>query len=249
MRLQKNYKPSFHLQNAPYRGELKLPDYMNTMQEIAHDIVLLNRIAYERHLPQIERNFSSLITGESSPSHFNHFSASTLYRIHEKDAYELPPLTEWLTVGSPVVTDTSIQSTTSTDVIGIYTSIFAEAGNPLYIRVKVGANNPVETFTIGSNNIQTKTGVGAFKTITVNSADPQYIDFFLEPTTDQTINLVLYVRYHPSVIVNETITIYETLACPATVKEVVAWPFEQAKAEIEKTKDSIEKRRKNEVIG
>lgn len=252
MKLEKQFKPSFHLQNAPYRGELKLTDYMNMVMEITHDMVLADRILNERHLPQIHQNFASLVTGEVVPVHFNHFNSSTLFRLKEKDALSLPLFSEWHTIGSPILDSSiqkgSIESATSTDTIGIYTSIYAEAGQSLYFRVKVKANTAVETFTIGSNTIQTAKGTGAFKTVSLKEDEERFVDLFLEPATDQTISLVIYVRYKPSILVpNEQVQVLDWLICPAVIKEVVPWSYEQAMNELEQTKDLVRKIGKNEV--
>lgn len=219
MFIEKKHKPTFHKANARYRGVTELGQYSNFILESAHDIVHLNHLISGNNkkgitgqLNEIENNFRAITSGDREVASSNIFTASTLNKIG--DSIDIPALENWspLNKCAIVKTDTSVilESKGLVDPVGIYTSLYVQPGQLIYIRLKVKSTTGAPTFTIGSSNIRTgpSENTGILKTFPVSKGnDYSLIDFVLPCKYSETINLTINIHQVPEELKAENVEI------------------------------------------
>ncbi|MFE4029126.1 hypothetical protein ACFX4N_23515 [Priestia sp. YIM B13551] len=165
MIIEKKYKPSFHKANARYRGVTELSQYTNFVLESAHDLLLLGQVTTgsefidkKGHEKELYDNFVSIMTGDEEVGKSNLFTASTLQKIDHTRTVPVPKLTSWSAMnGCTMTTAGDAQKLTSNglkDPVGMYTTLYVEPGDKIYIRLKARSTAGATDFTFGSNNMR-----------------------------------------------------------------------------------------------
>lgn len=165
MRIEKKYKPSFHKANARYRGVTELSQYTNFVLESAHDLLLLGHITEgneatnkDGHKKEMYNNFVSIMTGDREVGKSNVFTASTLQKIDYSRTVPVPGLDSWSPLNGCTKTAAGdvikLSSNGLLDPVGMFSTLYVEPGDKLYIRMKVRSTGGAADFTFGSNNMR-----------------------------------------------------------------------------------------------
>lgn len=165
MKIEKKFKPSFHKANARYRGVTELSQYTNFVLESAHDLLLLGHITEGNeatnkagHKKEMYNNFVSIMTGDQEVGKSNLFTASTLQKIDYSRTVPVPGLNSWSPVNGCTKTTVGdaikLSSNGLLDPVGMYSTLYVEPGEKLYIRMKVRSTAGASDFSFGSNNMR-----------------------------------------------------------------------------------------------
>ncbi|MEK1828977.1 hypothetical protein AAAC51_07460 [Priestia megaterium] len=98
------------------------------------------------------------MTGDSGVGKSNLFTASTLFKIDHDRQVPVPKLTSWSSLnGCTLAPAGSTQKLTSAgllDPVGMYSTLYVEPGDKIYMRFKVRSTGGANDFTFGSNNMR-----------------------------------------------------------------------------------------------
>lgn len=218
MIIEKKHKPTFHKANARYRGVTELGQYSNFVLESAHDIVRLSHLisghegkGINGQLNEIEDNFQAIVSGDREVGNANLFTAATLNKISE--AVDVAPIENWSSLNECIITKTEkgvkLESKGLVGTVGIYTSLYVQPGQQIYIRLKVKSTTGAPTFTIGSSNIRTgPSTTGVTKTVPISAnSDSLLIDHIISCKYAETIHLNINIHQAPQVLKKEAIEI------------------------------------------
>lgn len=218
MIIEKKHKPTFHKANARYRGVTELGQYSNFVLESAHDIVRLNQLisghegkGINGQLNDIEDNFRAITSGDREVSSTNLFTATTLNKINE--AVDVPPLEDWSSLNECIVTKTEkgvkLKSKGLSGTVGIYTPLYVQPGQQIYMRLKAKSATGAPTFTIGSSNMRIgPSSTGVTKTVSISqNSDFLLMDYTISCKYAETIQLTINVHQSPEVLREEEVEI------------------------------------------
>lgn len=213
MIIEKKYKPSFHKANARYRGVTEHSQYTNFVLESAHDLMLLSTVttgneAIDKtgHNQSVYDNFASIMTGDKEVGKSNIFTASTLQKIDHSKTITVPELTSWSKVNGCTVAKTGdtykLTSNGLLDPVGIYSTLYVEPGDNIYIRLKARSTAGAPDFSFGSNNMRkgpTVTGDVRKVPLAASSEFVTY-DYVLRSQYAQAISISLNVHKEPAIL-------------------------------------------------
>lgn len=247
MIIEKKHKPTFHKANARYRGVTELGQYSNFVLESAHDIVRLNHLilgnekkGISGQLNEIKDNFQAIIGGDREVGNANLFTAATLNKISE--VVDVPPIESWNSLNECIVAKTEngvkLESKGLMGTVGIYTPLYVQPGQQIYIRLKVKSTTGAPTFTIGSSNIRTgPSTTGITKTIPISAnSDLLLIDHIISCKYAETIHLNINIHQKPQILKKEDVEIEEFEIYYLDSREI---SVKSHYAEIKPTLDSI----------
>lgn len=220
MRLEKRYKPSFHKANARYRGVTELNQYMNFVQESAHDLLLLSHITtgneatdMKGHEQEAYENFVAIMTGDEEVGKSNLFTASSLQKIDYSRSVNVPALSNWSALNECEVTQAgdsyTLLSKGLKDPVGIYSTLYVEPGDKLYIRLKAKSSTGAVDFSFGSNNMRVAPNEnGDTRKVSLKEgADYVTLDYVLRCKYAESIHLNINVHEAPDVLKETTVDI------------------------------------------
>lgn len=238
MIIQQKHRPTFHKANARYRGVTELGQYSNFVLESAHDILRLNHLIYGNknkevngQLNDIEDNFRAIVSGDREVSKVNLFTAATLNKIDEP--ITVPDLENWNQLNECIVKKTDdgviLESKGLVGTVGIYTPIYVQSGQKIYIRLKVKSKSGAPTFTIGSANIRTgPSSTGATKTTPVPQNDEYLlIDYIIPCKYTETIHLNINIHHLPQFLKQEEVEIKDFEIYYLDSKEISLKSYEE----------------------
>ncbi|UOE58051.1 hypothetical protein [Cytobacillus oceanisediminis] len=209
MRLEKKHKPSFHKANARYRGVTEHNQYTNFVLETAHDLVLLINVTkgnqhtqQEGHEKEIYNNFVSVMTGDKEVGKSNLFTASTLQKIDKSRNVPVPGMEGWSSIGGCTVTKSGdsfmLTSQGLIETTGMFSPLYVEPGDKIYIRLKVKSGAGAPYFSFGSNNLRTVEQTGNTKKVEVSAgADYILVDHVLRCHYTEAIQLNINLHESP----------------------------------------------------
>lgn len=220
MIIEKQYKPSFHKANARYRGVTELSQYTNFILESAHDLLLLSQIttgseavSKKGHEKELYDNFISVMTGDEEVGKSNLFTASTLQKIDYSRTVPVPKLTSWSSLnGCTMTTVNGAQKLTSAglkDPVGMYSTLYVEPGDKIYIRLKARSTGGASDFTFGSNNMRMgpDTNGDTRKVKLAASSNFITLDYVLRFQYAENVSLNINVHQKPSVLAAASVEI------------------------------------------
>ncbi|MFE7817752.1 hypothetical protein ACFU1R_06060 [Priestia megaterium] len=235
MIIEKKYKPSFHKANARYRGVTELSQYTNFVLESAHDLLLLSQITTgseainkKGHEEELYENFVSIMTGDKEVAKSNLFTASTLQKIDYSRKVPVPTLSSWSVLNGCTLSQTNgIYKLTSNglkDPVGMYTTLYVEPGDKIYIRLSVRSSGGAPDFTFGSNNMRLGPGEnGDTRKIAVaNNNQFIMVDHVLRFQYAESISLNLNVHQNPNLLT----------ASSVEVKDLEIYYFKEAPVQV-----------------
>lgn len=213
MIIQKQYKPSFHKANARYRGVTELSQYTNFVLESAHDLFLLSNLTtgnevinMKGHKEELHDNFVSIMTGDEQVAKSNIFTASTLQKIDYTKPVIVPSLDNWSPLNGCSMTkvDDTYQLTSSglQDPVGLYSTLYVEPGDKIYIRLKVRSREGAADFSFGSNNIRISPSEnGNTRKVALEASDDFILlDYVLRCQYAESISLNINVHQDPDIL-------------------------------------------------
>lgn len=220
MKLEKKYKPTFHKANARYRGVTELGQYSNFVLESAHDLVHLHHIlnghtgkGIKGQTQEIGDNFKAIMGGEEEVGNSTLFTAATLNTLDKERKVEIPSLENWQPLNQCIIQPTKkgviLESKGLKDPVGIYTPLYVESGQQLYMRLKVKSATGAPSFSFGSNNKRTGPSLeGDVKPVFISrNQDYLLVDHILTCKYTETIHLNINVHQFPEVLNPESIEI------------------------------------------
>lgn len=220
MRIKKVFKPSFHKANARYRGVTEHAQYTNFLLESVHDIFLLaniktgnQKVDLKGHESEIHDNFVSIMTGDTEVGKSNLFTASTLNKINKDRDMPIPTLENWSPVNGCTRTQIGdvfrLKSDGLLDPVGLYTTLYVEPGDSIYIRLKVKSGSGAEDFSFGSNNMrQGPTTVGDTKKVSIEKdADFVVLDYVLRAKYAEAVSININVHEAPATLTPDEVEI------------------------------------------
>lgn len=212
MIIEKKFKPSFHKANSRYRGVTEHSQYTNFVLESAHDLLLLSHIStgnestlIKGHEKEMFDNFVSIMTGDEEIGRSNLFTSSTLQKINKDRAVPVPGLESWSPLNGCTQTQNGTTFTLSSqglqDPVGMYSTIWVEPGDKLYIRLKVRSNGGAPAFSFGSNNMRTNGSIGDTKAVNISTNQEfQIVDYVIHAQYAQFISLNINVHEAPNTL-------------------------------------------------
>lgn len=213
MILEKKLKPSYHKANARYRGVTELSQYTNFVLETAHDLLLLSSVTTgneatqtKGHEQELYDNFVSIMTGDREVGKSNLFTASTLQRIDYSRTVSIPALSKWSVQNGCTMTNTEevykLHSNGLLDPVGMYSTLYVEPGDKLYIRLKARSQTGATDFSFGSNNMRMgpDTNGDTRKVALEASADFITLDYVLRFQYAEAVSINLNVHQDPDTL-------------------------------------------------
>lgn len=220
MRIKKEYKPTFHRSNARYRGVTDKSQYTNFILETVRDLLHLSHITTgneatdtKGHEKEIMENFLSIMTGDHEVGRSNIFTASTLRKVDKDRELNIPALTSWSSLNECEVKMSGdsyiLESPGLKSDVGMYTTIFAEPGDSIYIRLKVRSDEGAADFSFGSNNMRTgPTSNGDTKKVPIlKNKDYVIVDHVIRFKYAESVSININVHQEPDALGSGTIQV------------------------------------------
>lgn len=204
MQLEKRFKPTHHKANARYRGVTEHAQYTNFVQETAHDLLLLSHLKTGNektdrlgHEKEIEQNFRAVMTGDGDVAKTRLFKVAKLQKLDRSRTVDMAPLPNWELVNNTTkVTEGNglrLSDSGLKTPAGALTRLYVEAGDRLYLRMKVRSETGAPNFSFGSSNMRMGPGeYGNLKEVPL-AAGEEYVvvDHILEVRHNESITLNL----------------------------------------------------------
>ncbi|MES9681789.1 hypothetical protein ABWK22_02490 [Gottfriedia acidiceleris] len=213
MLIEKKYKPSFHKANARYRGVTELSQYTNFVLESAHDLLLLGHITEGNektnkvgHQKEMYNNFVSIMTGDQEVGKSNLFTASTLQKIDYSRNVPIPTLNSWSPLNGCTMTTVGdaikLSSNGLQDPVGMYSTLYVEPGEKLYIRMKVRSTGGASDFSFGSINMRKgPESNGDTKKVSLEASNEfKTVDYVLRFQYAESISININVHENPDTL-------------------------------------------------
>lgn len=213
MIIEKKHKPSFHKANARYRGVTEHSQYTNFVLESAHDLLKLAHIttgnsatSIDGHEKELHKNFVSIMTGDEEVGRSNLFTASTLQKIDRTRIVQIPELMNWSPLNGCTMTQSgrisSMSSNGLKDPVGMYSNLYVEPGEKLYIRLKVRSNTGAVDFSFGSVNMRVgpDTNGDTKKVAIEKNQDFITVDYMLRFQYAESVSININVHEQPDML-------------------------------------------------
>lgn len=214
MKIENGHRLSVHRFNAPYRGTSSAQDFMNQIGAVAHDMTYMSRVSgligEVGHAQQQENSFTGLYLGEGEISS-NMNKVGTYCSVKKKDVLTKDLMAStWVAYGGAVKAvsgrGVSIKGNGSVSPVGVKASLQVQAGQILYIRMKVRSVSTKSHIAFGSGRINS--GGKDLRAETIFAADGSfYVDKRLYCPSSEMIDVTLDVTRDPDVLAAEEIVV------------------------------------------
>lgn len=218
MRHKKQFKPTFHKANARYRGVTDKSQYSNFVLETTRDLLHLYQITtgseeLKGHQQEIGGNFLSVMTGDGDVGRSNLFTASILRKINKERVLDVPELSSWLPLNNCTIEsngDSFLLTSPALETdVGMYTTLYVEPGDNIYIRLKVKSSTGAPFFSFGSNNARTgPETVGNTRNVSIQK-DGEYVllDYIVHFRYAEAVSLNINVHENPDSLTPSSIEV------------------------------------------
>lgn len=214
MKIENGHRLSVHRFNAPFRGTSSAQDFTNQIGAVAHDMTYLSRVSgligEAGHAQQQESSFDGLYLGEGEiASTMN--KVGTYCSVKKKDVLTKDLMaTTWISYGGVVKSvngaGVSLKGNGTSNPAGVKASLAVQAGQIVYLRMKVRSVSTKSHIAIGSARINN--GGKDLRSETIFAADGSfYIDKRLYCPSSETIDVTVDVTRDPDVLVAEEIVV------------------------------------------
>ncbi|WP_433957848.1 hypothetical protein [Cytobacillus horneckiae] len=146
------------------------------------------------------------MTGDEEVGKSNLFTASTLQKIDRTRIVELPGLENWSPLNGCTMTHSGriyrLSSNGLKDPVGIFSNLYVEPGDKLYIRLKVRSNNGAVDFSFGSVNMRVgpDTNGDTRKVIVEKNQDFVTVDYILRFQYAESVSVNINVHEQPDIL-------------------------------------------------
>lgn len=214
MKIENGHRLSVHRFNAPHRGTSSAQDFTNQIAAVAHDMTYMSRVSgligSEGHAQQQQESFNGLYLGEGSVSS-NLNKVGVYCSIKRKDVLPSDLLSStWMTYGGVTKAQNgrgvSLKANGTSSPAGVKASLQVQAGQIVYIRLKVKSISATSHIGVGSARINN--GGKDMRTETIFATDGSfYVDKRLYCPSSETIDVTLDVIRDPDVLAAEEIVV------------------------------------------
>lgn len=214
MKIENGHRLSVHRFNAPYRGVSSAQDFANQVASVAHDMTYMSRVSgligETGHLQVQDESFNALYLGEGDVA-TTLSTVGTYCNIKRKDVLTSDLLnTAWTSYGGTTKTKSgrgvSLKTNGSASPAGVKATLQVQAGQILYIRMRVKSVSTKSHIAIGSGRINN--GLTDLKNQTLFASDGFLcIDKRLYCPSSELIDVTLDVTRDPSVLTAEEIVV------------------------------------------
>lgn len=193
---------------------------MNFTLESVHDLLLLSHITtgnestdMKGHEQEAYENFVALMNGDQQVGKSNIFTASTLQKIDYSRSVDVPDITHWQKQNECQVSQNgdvfTLTSRGLKDPVGIYTTLYVEPGDKLYIRLKANSVNGAADFSFGSNNMRLGPNENGSTSKIALEAGEDYVtlDHVLSFQYAEAVHLNINVHEDPETLMSTTVQI------------------------------------------
>jgi hypothetical protein len=250
---EKKLKPSFHRANARFRGVTDFHQYANFLNESGHDLFRLFSEMFGNdhrntpgHQREMKDNFVAAMNGGRDVGKAQLFTAATLYKIDDARNVPLPALGQWIPLNGAGRTEATdglvISSAGLQDPVGLYSTMYVEPGDKLYIRLKAKSTNGAPDFSFGSNNLRTGPNAnGDTRKVPLEAgADYQLYDYILRCQYAGTVSININVHENPEQLRVSTVQVKDLEISYIQEKDLQFAPLEgRLKTEVGQIEERI----------